>query len=621
MNGIRKYLALLLAALLCLSVLTVGAWASEEAVEEVLVGEPTEEALEEFLLAEETLSTEKSPNEFPLPEETPEELPLMEVFDSEHLGEDAPPTSEGTEEESPVEASITDEFALDLIEPTTDGAGQTHEWDAAYEQAITGYVKQMGSGVVQLLDLDMDGTPELMLATPQNAAGSGYLDHVYTYRNGNLQELTISVNVPKRGTDDGLSGEMYNCTVTAYRNTQDGSYRWEAKFYTRSGIAHQYSYLGLLVLDGNTLTYQEVFETTSDNNPDNHKYWQNGKQLGSESAYNAAIDSWRSGWIEASDWESYATTFSSSSALSSQISSFLSLYQGRTDDLVSDAYSGTIYSYGEPYGVHIPKINVEGSESVNEYLWNELYPIAMGDGIGYGPDKFSMDYEWYSANDVVSILVTLSQVEYDNLDYIVFNIDTKDFHVLSDEEALRALGMSVEIFQSKLSGATEEWCYENMTIIPHDSPTYSERLSLTLAEDNLRNAHPYINTNGELSAIVLVYTFTGTGEGLFLIPLGSLDEFTPAPDPITFAPDGTTAAVSSAYRQYYARVALVLNNNGVSGLYITQAGIEDDGTVLIPSLGMPGMTVTAVNIALVPTLQDIQKTTPDVKASAFMNLT
>ena len=102
-------------------------------------------------------------------------------------------------------------------------------------------------------------------------------------------------------------------------------------------------------------------------------------------------------------------------------------------------------------------------------------------------------------------------------------------------------------------------------------------------------------------------------------------EPTPAPTPepaeapsLTLSEDGTEAQVTGDYDGLFARVALVLDNGGVSGLYVTQAMINTDGTILVPAFMVPGLTVTGVNVALVPTLADIQRTTPTVLASDFM---
>ena len=89
---------------------------------------------------------------------------------------------------------------------------------------------------------------------------------------------------------------------------------------------------------------------------------------------------------------------------------------------------------------------------------------------------------------------------------------------------------------------------------------------------------------------------------------------------VTFASNAKTATVTGDFAGLYARVALILDNGGVSGLYITQAVINPDGTIVIPEFVVPGLTVKGVNVAVVPTLADIQSTTPNVKASAFKML-
>ena len=69
----------------------------------------------------------------------------------------------------------------------------------------------------------------------------------------------------------------------------------------------------------------------------------------------------------------------------------------------------------------------------------------------------------------------------------------------------------------------------------------------------------------------------------------------------------------------YARVALILENYGQSGLYITQATINSGGIIVVPKFQVPGLTVKAVNISLVETLDDIDSPTPKTVAIAFHN--
>ena len=91
----------------------------------------------------------------------------------------------------------------------------------------------------------------------------------------------------------------------------------------------------------------------------------------------------------------------------------------------------------------------------------------------------------------------------------------------------------------------------------------------------------------------------------------------PAGDPDVKLADDAKTAQAAGFSGLYARVALVIDNGGVSGLYITQATINDNGTIVIPSFMVPGLTVTAVNITLVPSIQDIQSSTPTVKAMDY----
>ena len=64
-------------------------------------------------------------------------------------------------------------------------------------------------------------------------------------------------------------------------------------------------------------------------------------------------------------------------------------------------------------------------------------------------------------------------------------------------------------------------------------------------------------------------------------------------------------------------MALVLDNNGESGLYVTQCWINTDGTIVIPAFDVPGLTVTGVSIALVKTIADIISPMPDVVAMGY----
>ena len=96
-----------------------------------------------------------------------------------------------------------------------------------------------------------------------------------------------------------------------------------------------------------------------------------------------------------------------------------------------------------------------------------------------------------------------------------------------------------------------------------------------------------------------------------------IEPLEPVDVPTLTISDNCKTAVAGGFDGLYARVALVLDNGGVSGLFITQAPINDDGTIVIPAFQVPGMIVTGISVALVPSLDEISSPTPTVLASDF----
>ena len=89
---------------------------------------------------------------------------------------------------------------------------------------------------------------------------------------------------------------------------------------------------------------------------------------------------------------------------------------------------------------------------------------------------------------------------------------------------------------------------------------------------------------------------------------------------LTLSEDGTTATARGDFENLFARVALTLTDGSASGLYVTQAPILPDGTIPLPSPALPGLTVTGVNVCLVPTLADILSPDPDWRAVYYRAL-
>ena len=76
----------------------------------------------------------------------------------------------------------------------------------------------------------------------------------------------------------------------------------------------------------------------------------------------------------------------------------------------------------------------------------------------------------------------------------------------------------------------------------------------------------------------------------------------PLPVSVKLSADGTSAAVENYRNGLYARIALVLDYNGESGLFVTQGAIRADGVIAIPAFSVPGLTVKGVHVAIVDDL-------------------
>ena len=109
--------------------------------------------------------------------------------------------------------------------------------------------------------------------------------------------------------------------------------------------------------------------------------------------------------------------------------------------------------------------------------------------------------------------------------------------------------------------------------------------------------------------------------GLQLYAVWELDAVVvPSAPIIVIADDNSIATVIGHYDDLYARVALLMDFGGLTGLYVTQVPIAANGLVEIPTVVLPGIEVLAVSIVLVSRLEDISTPTPEAITSIFKYL-
>ena len=137
-------------------------------------------------------------------------------------------------------------------------------------------------------------------------------------------------------------------------------------------------------------------------------------------------------------------------------------------------------------------------------------------------------------------------------------------------------------------------------------------LTLSSAEP-VRVGYVFLGWASDPEAATAVYLPGGVYTGEADITLYAVwSELKPEPPSVVMAEDGRSALVTGSFDALYARVALALLNAGESGLYVAQAAIEPDGTVSVPVLDLPGLTLTGVSVALVETPDDVTSPTPDI---------
>ena len=97
---------------------------------------------------------------------------------------------------------------------------------------------------------------------------------------------------------------------------------------------------------------------------------------------------------------------------------------------------------------------------------------------------------------------------------------------------------------------------------------------------------------------------------------------TPEPAPegpaVVLSRDGTSARFVGDITGLYIRIALVLDMDGVSGLYVMQGALNENGLAVIPAFALPGFTVRGVSVVLTRSLEDLSSGTPTPVASDFV---
>lgn len=156
------------------------------------------------------------------------------------------------------------------------------EWKEAYKGAIKKNIDSF-TDVVQLVDLDLDGTPELLIGFNPGSMMVSNIDCAFTMENGSLK--TLSTN------SDTILSNQY----ALYRNNSTGALRVEGKFATRAGLgASDSTTASYAISSGAVVSYVAFASGTKDG----AAVYSVGNKVSTASSYNKAKNDWYNGWSQ-----------------------------------------------------------------------------------------------------------------------------------------------------------------------------------------------------------------------------------------------------------------------------------------------------------------------------------
>lgn len=190
------------------------------------------------------------------------------------------------------------------------------------------------------------------------------------------------------------------------------------------------------------------------------------------------------------------------------------------NNLVVDAYE---YEYSDEYGdytYNIPTILLaeENIERINDEIWDWCYEDSLKDLLdviseGTSIYLFDISYEWFANDDILSLCVA-QQWESSVSGYKVYNVRISTGENVTKDELLSHAGFSQEEYVEKAEEAIGSeylnyYSFDSYSDVNEFAAIHKDTLKRTLSDENINNALPFINENGELCIVCLQYSVAG----------------------------------------------------------------------------------------------------------------
>ena len=184
---------------------------------------------------------------------------------------------------------------------------------------------------------------------------------------------------------------------------------------------------------------------------------------------------------------------------------------------VTDAFSDSVTDMYSSYCYHIPRINLKDdlAEGVNAQIFDMLYTIIDEEVYEYTNQYGyagcgNILYTWGIRDGIVSVTVMENRAEWDWTTYYVFNVSIETGELVSDEELLAVFGLDMDGFYELARSTLKlkfDYPEEVINVIGRDF--YDYIVTMTLSEESLSQAMPFIGPDGSLCMAAMQYSVAG----------------------------------------------------------------------------------------------------------------
>ena len=247
-----------------------------------------------------------------------------------------------------------------ILALSVSASAANRDWEDCYRSAINKYADSCGN-IYQLVDMDLNGTPELLIGSYPGSGLFSIIEHMYTCQNGTLVEIQLSDDYQYLSTGAPESGGKVS--YRAYRNNTTGEVRLEGGYTLRAGAGYYANVVTCYTLKWNTLTTAERFVV--DHAKDTVTYYVDGTKV-SKGTYDYYYNLRNSGWTLIDNFHE-AQLVKGGKPKSADITSFFNSYPGGT--VIAQPSFCSIELDGTPVSI--------GAYLINENNYFKLRDLAQ----------------------------------------------------------------------------------------------------------------------------------------------------------------------------------------------------------------------------------------------------